>query len=85
MLSDLLTGIIIAAVSIPISMGYAQIAGLPGGIWIVWVGVPDHNIWIAVHAEAVRVRCGCALRAGRSGTGDAGGYAGTEQAMKVFL
>lgn len=29
MLSDLLTGIIIAAVSIPISMGYAQIAGLP--------------------------------------------------------
>ena len=26
---DLLSGVIIAAVSIPISMGYAQIAGLP--------------------------------------------------------
>lgn len=26
---DILTGIIIMAVSIPISMGYAQIAGLP--------------------------------------------------------
>ena len=26
---DILTGIIIAAVSIPISMGYSQIAGLP--------------------------------------------------------
>ena len=26
---DLLSGLVIAAVSIPISMGYAQIAGLP--------------------------------------------------------
>ena len=29
---DIFSGIIIAAVSIPISMGYAQISGIPGGI-----------------------------------------------------
>ncbi len=34
---DILAGIIIAAVSIPISMGYAEVSGLPPVYWTVWV------------------------------------------------
>ena len=36
---DILTGLIIMAVSIPISMGYAQIAGLPAASFCTFIGV----------------------------------------------
>ena len=38
--SDLIAGIIVAAVSIPISMGYAQIAGLPAYLGLYGSVVP---------------------------------------------
>lgn len=41
---DILAGIIIMAVSIPIAMGYAQIAGLPGSLWSVWFHFPNSDI-----------------------------------------
>lgn len=48
---DILAGIIIMAVSIPISMGYAQIAGFRQ-FTDCMVGVPDHSIRIVFHVAA---------------------------------
>lgn len=56
---DILAGIIIMAVSIPISMGYAQISGATGGIWLVWLGIPNHIVCSVFHITAVYIRCGC--------------------------
>ena len=70
-----MTGIIIAAVSIPISMGYAQIAGLPavyglyGSVFpIIIFGLLSTSRQFVFGVDA----CG----AGRSCTGDAWGCAG---------
>ena len=41
---DILAGIIIMAVSIPISMGYAQISGLPAVYGLYWLGIPNHIV-----------------------------------------
>ena len=65
---DLTAGLIIMAVSIPISMGYAQIAGLAGGIRTVRIGVPDSPVCVVFDVTAVHFRRGRrACRADRSG------------------
>ena len=50
---DILAGIIIMAVSIPISMGYAQIAGLPAVYGLYGSVFPDHSIRIVFHVTTV--------------------------------
>ena len=51
---DILAGLIIMAVSIPISMGYALIAGLP-----VWVGVSDSGVRASFNVTTIYIRRGC--------------------------
>ena len=63
---DLFSGIIIAAVSIPISMGYAQIAGLPAVYGLYGSLLPI--LFFALFSTSVYLRGGrrsCRNRRGR--------------------
>ena len=55
---DILAGIIIMAVSIPISMGLRRYPGYRR-IWLVWLGIPNHIVCSVFHITAVYIRCGC--------------------------
>ena len=55
---DILSGIIMAAVSIPISMGYAQIAGVPA-VWTLWICSADPAIRHALNFKTVYLRSRC--------------------------
>ena len=55
---DILAGIIIMAVSIPISMGYAQISGLPA-VYGLYGSVLPIILFALFHITAVYIRCGC--------------------------
>ena len=61
---DILAGLIIMAVSIPISMGYAQIAGLPAVYGLYGSVFPILFFALFFHFPAVYLRGGC----GTSGT-----------------
>lgn len=56
---DIFSGIIIAAVSIPISMGYAQISGLPAAYGLYGSMLPILFFCIIFYIAAVYFRCGC--------------------------
>lgn len=55
LLKDIFSGIIIAAVSIPISMGYAQISGIPA-VRTVWLCSADPAVCALFHFKAVYLR-----------------------------
>ena len=50
---DLLAGLVIMAVSIPISMGYAQIAGLPAVYGLVRLSFSDSTVCLIFYFPAV--------------------------------
>lgn len=65
---DKFAGLIIMAVSIPISMGYAQIAGLPASLRLVWIGIPYSSVCPLFHIAPVHFWRGCGSGGiGRSG------------------
>ena len=59
LLHDVITGIIIMAVSIPISMGYSQIAGLPAVYGLYGSVFPIIFICIIFYISAVHLWSGC--------------------------
>ena len=70
---DVLTGLIIMAVSIPISMGYAQIAGLPAVYGLYGSVFPIILFWAVFHITPVHLRGGCSTSGvSRGGTGGNG-------------
>ncbi len=56
---DILAGIIIMAVSIPDIDGLCADIRATGGIWLVWLGIPNHIVCSVFHITAVYIRCGC--------------------------
>ena len=56
---DIFSGIIMAAVSIPISMGYAQIAGLPAVYGTLWFGLSDFILCTVFYFKTVYLWCRC--------------------------
>ena len=70
---DLLAGLVIMAVSIPISMGYAQIAGLPAVYGLYGSVFPIVLFALIFYFPAVCFRCRCCSGGtGRIGTGKSG-------------
>lgn len=56
---DLVAGLIIMAVSIPVSMGYAADRGTAGRMRTVRIGVPDSSVRAVLDITAVYLRRGC--------------------------
>ena len=76
--------------------GLCPDCGASGGLWTVWLCIPDHFVWAVFHIASVHLRSGCSTcsvsRGGTGGNGNPewfetgnGGCAGAHIFVAVWL